>query len=42
VAFQLTDMLADLGCAVLGPVGVGQALDLSGQKRVNAGVRATQ
>jgi hypothetical protein len=39
VAFQLEDMLADLGCAVIGPASrVGQALDLLGQEWVDAGV----
>jgi CheY-like chemotaxis protein len=39
VAFQLEDMLAELGCAVIGPASrVGQALDLLGRERVDAAV----
>jgi CheY-like chemotaxis protein len=39
VAFQLEDMLADLGCAIIGPASrVGQALDLLGRQTVDAAV----
>ena len=39
VAFQLEDMLADFGCAIIGPASrVGQALDLLGRKTVDAAV----
>ena len=39
VALQLEDMLADLGCAIIGPASrVGQALDLLGRQTVDAAV----
>ena len=39
VAFQLEDMLAELGCDVVGPASrVGQALDLLGHEQVDAAV----
>lgn len=39
VALQLEDMLADLGCAIIGPASrVCQALDLLGGQRVDAAV----
>jgi len=39
VAVQLEDMLADLGCAIIGPASrVCQALDLLGGQRVDAAV----
>jgi DNA-binding NarL/FixJ family response regulator len=39
VAFQLEDMLADLGCAIIGPASrVGQALDLLRRRPVDAAV----
>lgn len=38
-AIQLEDMLADLGCAIIGPANrVDQALDLLGQEAVDAAV----
>lgn len=36
-AIQLEDMLADLGCAIIGPAN-DQALDLLGQEAVDAAV----
>jgi CheY-like chemotaxis protein len=39
VALQLEDMLADLGCAIIGPASrVGQALELLNGERVDAAV----
>ena len=39
VALQLEDMLAELGCAIIGPASrVCQALNLLGGQRVNAAV----
>ena len=39
VALQLEDMLADFGCAIVGPASrVGQALDLLGRQTVDAAV----
>lgn len=38
-AIQLEDMLADLGCAIIGPAtGSTQAFDLLGQEAVDAAV----
>ena len=39
VAFQLEDMLADLGCAIIGPASrVNQALDLLGRQTIDTAV----